>query len=85
MKTLDPIRQSLAPPEPWHTPAYLAQVFTYRLAAGLAGDFRNVSAYEERHNPPFCLRLRPAYRTPAVQAFRDTVARKAWQARHTAP
>jgi len=81
MKTLAPVRHYLAPAEPWHTPAYLAQVFTYRIAARIAGNGRNVSTVEETHKPPFCLRLRPAYRTPAAQAFRDTVAREAWETR----
>lgn len=84
MKTLEPVREYLAPPEPWHTPLYLAQVFTYRIAARITGNGRNVSTMEETHQPPFCLRLRPAYRTPAVQAFRDTVAREARETRRTA-
>lgn len=84
MKTLDPVRQYLAPAEPWHTPRYLAHVFTYRIAARITGDRRSVSTVEETHRPPFCLRLRPAYRTPAVQAFRDTVAREARETRRTA-
>lgn len=79
-RTLAIVRQSLAPAEPWHTPLYLAQVYTYRIAAKLAGDFRNVTTMEEVYQAPFCLRLRPAYRTPAAQAFRDTVAK---EARHT--
>ena len=81
MKPLAAVRQSLAPAEPWHTPVYLAQVFTFRIAASLAGDFRNVTEWGEHRKPPFCLRLRPAYRTAAVRAFRNTVARAARQAR----
>ena len=83
--TLATVRQSLAPAEPWHTPLYLAQVFTYRLAASMTGDFRNVSTGEDAHRPPFCLRLRSAYRTPAEQEFRDTVARAARQSRRPRP
>ena len=81
MKTLETVRQSLAPAEPWHTPLYLAQCFTFRIATSLAGDFRDVSTWEERLAPPFCLRLRRAYRGPTAQAFRDTVAREARRAR----
>ena len=77
MKTLATVRQSLAPSEPWHTPHYLAQVFTFRIACELTGTRHNVTTGEEAHRPPFCLRLRPAYRSPAVKAFRDTVAREA--------
>jgi len=84
MKTLEPIRKILAPAEPWHTPLYLAQVFTCRIAARITGDARNVCSMDEIHNAPFCLRLRRAYRTPAVQAFRDTVAGEARKARQGA-
>jgi len=84
MKTLAPVREYLAPHEPWYTPGHLARVFTYRIAARIAGDGRNVCAVEETHKPPFCLRLRPAYRTPAAQAFRDTVARIARETRNAA-
>lgn len=77
MKTLAPVRQALAPAEPWHTPLYLSQCFTFGIARQLTGATHNVTTGEEAHRPPFCLRLRPAYRTPAVQAFRDTVAREA--------
>ena len=77
MKLLAATRQSLAPAEPWHTPLYLAQVFTYRIAKDLTGDFRDVTRWGEHAKPPHCLRLRRAYRTPDVQAFRDTVAREA--------
>ena len=82
MKTLDPIRQSLAPAEPWHTPLYLAQVFTYHIAKRITGDFREVTQWGEHRRPPHCLRLRRAYRSPAAQAFRDTVAREAREARN---
>lgn len=67
--------------EPWHAPLYLAQCFTFRLARAITGTTHNVTTGEEAHAPPFCLRLRPAYRTPAVQAFRDTVAAHARKAR----
>ena len=81
MKPLETVRQSLAPAEPWHTPLYIAQVFTWRIAASIAGDSRNVTTIDEIHAPPFYLRLRRAYRTPAAHAFRDAVARAARQAR----
>ena len=81
MKTLETVRQSLAPAEPWHTPIYLSQCFTFRIARDITNTRHNVTTGEEAHRPPFCLRLRPAYRTPAVQAFRDTVAHEARRAR----
>jgi hypothetical protein len=81
MKTLAPVLDYLAPAESWHTPGYLARVYNYRIAARITGTTRNVSTVEETYKPPFCLRLRPAYRTPAVQAFRDTVARVARETR----
>lgn len=84
MKTLDPIRLSLLPAESWHTPAYLAKVYTFRIAREITGTTWNVSRGEETHRPPFSLRLRRAYRTPETQAFRDTVARIARETRHPA-
>lgn len=84
MKTLDPIRTSLFPAEPWHTPAYLAQVYTFRIALEITGTKWNVSRENETYCPPFSLRLRRAYRTPETQAFRDTVARIARETRRPA-
>lgn len=81
MKTLAPIRQVLAPAEPWHTPLYLAQVFTFRIAQRITGNDSHVSRDGEHMRPPFCLRLRRAYRTREAQMFRDTVAREARSAR----
>lgn len=75
------LESRLAPREPWHRPLYLAQAFTFSIAQSMAGDFRDVSTWEERTRPPFCLRLRPAYRTPAAQAFRDAVAKVARRTR----
>lgn len=63
--------------EPWHSPAYLAGVFTWRVACEIAGDFRNAIRGEEIARPPHCLRLRPAYRTPEIIAFRARVAGEA--------
>jgi hypothetical protein len=77
MKTSLFDRLALPHREPWHSPTYLAGCFTWRVACDLSGDHRNVSRGDEIDRPPFCLRLRPAYRSPATRAFRATVAREA--------
>ena len=62
-------------PDPWTTSSvYKVQCKTYTVAKELAGDFRNVTRIDEYSQPPFCLRLLPAYRTEQVQAFRNAVA-----------
>lgn len=62
-------------PDPWATTSvYKVQCKSYTVAKELAGDFRNVTRIDEYSQPPFCLRLLPAYRTNSVQAFRNAVA-----------
>jgi len=70
--------------KPWETPVYMAQCATFKIAADLADDHRNATGFDGEKGlmdlcmkPPFCLRVVKACRTPAVQAFRDAVAREA--------
>ena len=74
------LRKLYTHPQPWHTPVYLAQVFTTNIAKDLTGDHRNVTRGNIEdiiYQAPFCLRLRKPYRTAEVQKFRDAVANKA--------
>lgn len=70
-------RLTLPHREPWHSPAYLAGCFTWRVACDITGDHRNATPGADMEKPPHCLRLLPPYRGESTQAFRDTVAKEA--------
>ena len=55
---------------------YYAQCATYQVAKQLSRISGNVSPIESAYKIPFCLRIVKEYRTPAIQAFRDEVARE---------
>lgn len=53
-----------------------AQCKTFAIAKELAGIYNNVAHINSSLKPPFCLRVVKQYRTPAMQAFRNEVARE---------
>ena len=54
---------------------YSAQCITFAIAQNLTGIYSRVTSGNASFSKPYCLRLVPVYRTAAVQAFRDSVAR----------
>lgn len=57
------------------TSVYKAQCKTWLIAQKLACNFSNVSSINAVLEPPHCLRVVKAYRTAAIQQFRDDVAK----------
>lgn len=72
--------------EPWRNPVYEAQCLTGKIAQDIAKDHRSVLVSHDilaaSRKPPFCLRIVRAYRTPEIQAFRDSVANEARRRRN---
>lgn len=56
---------------------YKVQCKTYAIAMELTKNHSDVSSIEGAFKPPFCLRVVRAYRTKAIQDFRDKVAAQA--------
>ena len=56
------------------TATYKAMCVTTRIAREISGVRGDVCTYSALFDSPYCLRIVRAYRTPAVQAYRDRIA-----------
>lgn len=55
---------------------YKVHCKTFKIAQELAGQFNNVSPFNDHVKPPYCLRVVKKYRTTTMQQFRDSVAQQ---------
>ena len=70
--------------EPWHTPVYVAQCQTAKIAAIMTGLHVDAMPGSWMEKPPYCLRIVRQYRTQNQQLFRDAVARETRDLRRAA-
>lgn len=54
---------------------YKAQCKTFSVAMRLSANFSQISSIQGAMMPPFCLRIVRQHRTPAMQEFRNQVAK----------